>query len=168
MKKSFPLAALAIPCLVAFAGCRGFPDLRPDAGRTNAVSLSGAWEFRHPGEAWRAVEVPHDWAIEGPFDPNGDEDTGKLPWRGRGEYRRTFDIEGLDITETGEGVELEDGRIVTVLTAEQQSVLCKLVCHEIDDVKDVVDGRTANSPQDIAVAKAWKDNLERILRVLSI
>lgn len=84
------------------------------------------------------------------------------------EYRRTFDIEGLDITEDGGGVELEDGRILTVLTAEQQSVLCKLVCHEIDDVKDVVDGRTANSPQDIAVAKAWKDNLERILRVLSI
>ena len=95
MKKSFPLAALAIPCLVAFAGCRGFSDRRPDAGRTNAVSLSGAWEFRHPGEAWRAVEVPHDWAIEGPFDPNGDEDTGKLPWRGRGEYRRTFNAAAL-------------------------------------------------------------------------
>lgn len=84
------------------------------------------------------------------------------------EYRRTFDIEESDITETGGGVELEDGRILTVLTTEQQSVLCKLVCRETDEVGEVIGDPKANSPQDIAVAKAWKDNLGKILKVLSI
>ena len=84
------------------------------------------------------------------------------------EYRRTFDIEESDITETGGGVELEDGRILSVLTAEQQSVLCKLVCRETDEVGEVIGDPKANSPQDIAVAEAWKDNLGKILKVLSI
>ncbi|MBR1920644.1 MAG: DUF4982 domain-containing protein, partial [Kiritimatiellae bacterium] len=35
---------------------------------------------------------PHDWAIAGPFDPALDGNTGKLPWRGVGWYRRTLDL----------------------------------------------------------------------------
>ena len=59
-------------------------------------SLNGAWQFRKEGEAaWRTVEVPHDWAIEGPFKKDGDENTGKLPWVGVGHYRRTFAAEAL-------------------------------------------------------------------------
>jgi beta-galactosidase len=42
---------------------------------------------------WRAVRLPHDWAITGPFDPDGDGATGKLPWRGQGWYRRTFTLD---------------------------------------------------------------------------
>ncbi|MCQ2393204.1 MAG: DUF4982 domain-containing protein [Kiritimatiellae bacterium] len=41
---------------------------------------------------WDAVEVPHDWAIAGPFDPEGAGSTGKLPWKGVGWYRRSFDV----------------------------------------------------------------------------
>jgi len=45
--------------------------------------LSDGWRF-HPGDAagaeaagyddsdWRQVRVPHDWAIEGPFDAGAD------------------------------------------------------------------------------------------------
>ncbi len=46
------------------------------------------WEFSRDQKSWRAVEIPHDWAIEGPFEPEGDPDTGKLPWKGVGWYRK--------------------------------------------------------------------------------
>ena len=38
--------------------------------------------------AWQRVTLPHDWAIAGPFNPRGDGNTGKLPWRGVGWYRK--------------------------------------------------------------------------------
>ncbi|RMG70019.1 MAG: hypothetical protein D6722_09275 [Bacteroidetes bacterium] len=41
---------------------------------------------------WTPVHIPHDWAIAGPFDPEGDGSTGKLPWRGEGWCRRALDI----------------------------------------------------------------------------
>ena len=53
-------------------------------------SYNDGWEFSRDQVAWRAVEVPHDWAIEGPFDPEGDPNTGKLPWKGIGWYRKTI------------------------------------------------------------------------------
>jgi beta-galactosidase len=42
--------------------------------------------------AWSVVDLPHDWAIAGPFDPAGDPDTGKLPWKGEGWYRKRFTL----------------------------------------------------------------------------
>lgn len=39
---------------------------------------------------WRTVNVPHDWAIEGPFDAMLPANTGKLPWKGVGWYRKDF------------------------------------------------------------------------------
>ena len=50
------------------------------------------WEFSRDKREWRAVEIPHDWAIEGPFDPEGDTNTGKLPWKGVGYYRKFIDF----------------------------------------------------------------------------
>ena len=41
-------------------------------------------------EAWRRLSLPHDWAIEGPFDQKLPGDTGKLPWQGVGWYRKHF------------------------------------------------------------------------------
>ncbi len=46
--------------------------------------------------AWQHVTLPHDWAIAGPFDPNGPGDTGKLPWEGVGWYRKHFTIPASD------------------------------------------------------------------------
>ncbi|HWH71270.1 MAG TPA: glycoside hydrolase family 2 TIM barrel-domain containing protein [Candidatus Sulfotelmatobacter sp.] len=40
--------------------------------------------------SWQAVRLPHDWAISGPYEPQGDAHTGKLPWRGEGWYRKQF------------------------------------------------------------------------------
>ena len=56
-------------------------------------SLDGLWDFRREGGEWTQVRVPHDWAIAGPFDPKADAkaiDCARLPYLGKGEYRRTF------------------------------------------------------------------------------
>ena len=75
------------------------------ASSADASSLSGPWEFRKTldantnevEEAWREVGVPHDWAIAGPFAPGLKGGwTGALPWRGAGEYRRTFSLTAAD------------------------------------------------------------------------
>ena len=63
--------------------------------------LSGGWQFSRDGSSWREVSVPHDWAIEGPFDAaSKDGDTGKLPWRGVGTYRRQFVVSERDAAGT--------------------------------------------------------------------
>ena len=94
MKKLF----IALGLAAMLAGCD------EDAGR-NAVSLCGDWKFSKDAStkldasgvafddsSWQTVEVPHDWAISGPFDPEAYGGTGKLPWQGVGWYRRTFGL----------------------------------------------------------------------------
>ena len=39
------------------------------AASFESVSLNGTWGFSREGGAESPVEVPHDWAIAGPFDP---------------------------------------------------------------------------------------------------
>ena len=46
--------------------------------------------------AWRALELPHDFGIEGPFDQDLPGETGKLPWHGVGWYRKHFDLDESD------------------------------------------------------------------------
>ena len=41
---------------------------------------------------WVSVTIPHDWAIAGPFILDGDGNTGKLPWKGEGWYRKNMAI----------------------------------------------------------------------------
>lgn len=68
-----------------------------------AISLTSGWKF-YPGANenaasincdetdWQTVTIPHDWAIAGPFDPKGDSNTGKLPWKGEGWYRYAWSM----------------------------------------------------------------------------
>ena len=42
--------------------------------------------------AWRTLDIPHDWGIEGPFRDDLPGDTGKLPWKGIGWYRKHFTV----------------------------------------------------------------------------
>src|SRR5574344_1153906 len=84
--------------------------------------LSDGWRFSHYDKAecaqpsfndskWKVVSVPHDWAIDGPFDKTIDMQTvaitqngeksatektgrsGSLPWIGSGWYRTQFEIQ---------------------------------------------------------------------------
>lgn len=53
---------------------------------------------------WPIVRVPHDWAIEGHFEHEGDGGTGRLPWKGEGWYRQSFSLPAAD---TGNRVYLD-------------------------------------------------------------
>jgi beta-galactosidase len=45
---------------------------------------------------WRKLDVPHDWGIEGPFRYDLEGNTGKLPWKGIGWYRKYFTVSAAD------------------------------------------------------------------------
>ena len=42
--------------------------------------------------AWQTINIPHDWAISEPFIVDGDGNTGKLPWKDEGWYRKQLEI----------------------------------------------------------------------------
>lgn len=46
--------------------------------------------------AWQKLNLPHDWAIAGPFRSDLTGETGKLPWKGIGWYRRHFTVPASD------------------------------------------------------------------------
>ena len=58
----------------------------------------GAEAVNFDDRAWQAVRLPHDWAISGPYEPQGDPHTGKLPWRGEGWYRKSFALPAAGVT----------------------------------------------------------------------
>ena len=46
--------------------------------------------------AWRQLDLPHDWGIEGPFSQKLPGETGKLKWQGVGWYRKRFRLPKSD------------------------------------------------------------------------
>lgn len=78
------------------------------------ISFNSDWLF-YKGEAigaesvdfndsqWRKLDLPHDWAIEGPFSNEYNARTGGLPVHGTGWYRKHFNVE-----------KTMDGKIVSV------------------------------------------------------
>ena len=56
----------------------------------------GAQSPQFNDDGWRDVRLPHDWAIEGPFDPSLNPHTGALPVAGIGWYRKTFRLSPSD------------------------------------------------------------------------
>ncbi len=74
------------------------------------ISLNEGWLFSRDKVQWKKVNIPHDWAISGPFDKKWDLQTvaieqngektateksgrsGALPWIGKGHYKRTFTV----------------------------------------------------------------------------
>ena len=94
--RAFP-AICALPALLALFSFPLFTQAR------EVITLQSNWKFaRGPQEngwqvkfddsKWQKVSIPHDWAISGPFIPDGDGNTGKLPWKGEGWYRNSLDI----------------------------------------------------------------------------
>jgi beta-galactosidase len=64
-----------------------------------AGNLGGDVAYVQPGfddSSWRQLNLPHDWAIEGPWITNGDGATGKLPFFGVAWYRKSLDIPASD------------------------------------------------------------------------
>lgn len=69
---------------------------------------SNATLFNYDDSGWENVDLPHDWAIEGPFKPEYNPRTGGLPVHGMAFYRKEFSIpkqdEGKIVTLEFEGV----------------------------------------------------------------
>src|SRR5262245_6375059 len=91
--------------LLAFAACGVLCAAAPEIqiGRDRQIRFNEGWRF-WKGEAegaeipsfddasWRPLNLPHDWAIEGPFDPKYSPHDGGLPFYGTGWYRKHFTI----------------------------------------------------------------------------
>src|SRR5437667_3585315 len=85
--------------LLAFTGRAASPPKKLPSERR--VEFNGGWRF-FKGEIekaqdpefndslWRQVQLPHDWAIEGPFDSRLNPHTGALPAFGEAWYRKSF------------------------------------------------------------------------------
>lgn len=52
----------------------------------------GAEQPAYNDRDWRRLDLPHDWAIEGPFDPKYSPQNGALPFYGVGWYRKHFTL----------------------------------------------------------------------------
>ncbi len=64
-----------------------------------AGNLGADVAYTQPGfddKGWRSLMLPHDWGIEGPFDPQAPGGTGKLPFSGIGWYRKHFAVPAGD------------------------------------------------------------------------
>src|SRR5258707_15397478 len=55
----------------------------------------GAAKANYDDSDWRTVDLPHDWSVEGDFDPVNHVDSASLP-RGVAWYRRYFRLEESD------------------------------------------------------------------------
>jgi len=65
-----------------------------------AENFGGDVAFAQPGfddSAWRKLNLPHDFGIEGPFEQALPGETGKLPWFGVAWYRKHFDVPAGDV-----------------------------------------------------------------------
>ena len=81
----------------------------------NSAKAGKAWgaaapEYKDAG--WRKLDLPHDWAVEGPFDPKENISQGYRP-RGIGWYRRQFK---LDEADSGKHLEIQFDGVATHCT----------------------------------------------------
>src|SRR6056300_1180264 len=60
--------------------------------RFHKGDIPGAEKGSFDDSTWRSVCLPHDWAIEGPFDKKYNARCGGLPFHGTGWYRKTFSV----------------------------------------------------------------------------
>lgn len=81
-----------------------FTDSGAKAGHTWGAAARGFND-----QNWRLVNLPHDWAVEQPFDPKAEKQQGYRP-RGIGWYRRTFK---LDPSDRGRNIEIQFDGVAT-------------------------------------------------------
>src|SRR5512143_280931 len=62
------------------------------AWRFSKGDIPGAEQPRFDDSGWRLLDLPHDWAIEGPFDPKISPHQASLPSFGVAWYRKRFAV----------------------------------------------------------------------------
>jgi beta-galactosidase len=87
---AFSPAVFGAPSAVSFNGERRVSF--DDDWRFFKGTAEGAERPDFNDSQWRQVRLPHDWAIEGPFDPKLNPHTGALPVFGTGWYRKSFTL----------------------------------------------------------------------------
>jgi len=92
----FAAAACAAATAVPVTGARRLNF--DDGWRFFKGEAPGAEQPDFNDSGWRELRLPHDWAIEGPFDSTLNPHTGALPIFGTGWYRKSFTL-----PETGKG-----------------------------------------------------------------
>jgi beta-galactosidase len=96
----------AIAALIV-APCKSARAESPEQSVRSRESFNADWRFAkedHKGaaeptfddSAWRKINLPHDWGIEGPFQQDLPGETAKLPYSGVGWYRKTFELPASD------------------------------------------------------------------------
>lgn len=78
-------------------------------GNAKAGNAPGPAGREYDDSDWRKLDLPHDWAVEGPFDPNANLAQGYRP-RGASWYRRYLRV---DESERGRHFELQFDAIAT-------------------------------------------------------
>lgn len=112
-------AGVCLLCLLTWMGCSpaGESGKMVRSGQVDVVSLNEGWTFARYGlqadgtlreepegmyaagwddSSWRKLDVPHDFAIEGPFRMDLSGNTGRLPYQGIGWYRKSFVLDSTD------------------------------------------------------------------------
>jgi beta-galactosidase len=69
------------------------PPPRPDGNPGSDVAYT---QPAFDDAAWRKVNLPHDWGVDGPFKQEYPGETGKLPWWGVAWYRKHFTVPAGD------------------------------------------------------------------------
>jgi hypothetical protein len=83
------LLFIFLPFYPAFSQLSGKVTLFNDNWKFHKGDLSNAQEAAVKTDAWRTLELPHDWSIEGPFSEEWASATGFLPG-GIGWYSKSF------------------------------------------------------------------------------
>ncbi len=92
-----------------------FPEVKGHGatyGYAKAGNAVGAAATVFDDTAWRVLDLPHDWAVEGPFDKEANLSQGYRP-RGFGWYRKRFTLPESD---KGKHIELQFEGIATHAT----------------------------------------------------
>jgi beta-galactosidase len=89
--------------LLGLAGLAAAASTEIKIGADRRIRITDDWRFfkgEAPGAeqaafsdaAWRTLDLPHDWAIEGPFDRKFSPSNGGLPFFGVAWYRKHFTV----------------------------------------------------------------------------
>jgi len=89
MKRLVAVVLIAMSSMIAFAQYTPEENFDKNWLFYNQTA-EGAEKQSYDNANWRKLDLPHDWAIEGPFDRKNDCRTGGLPVTGTGWYRKHF------------------------------------------------------------------------------
>jgi beta-galactosidase len=92
-----------------------FPVITGHEASYSNAKAGKAWGAAAPeydDTGWRVLNLPHDWVVEGPFDPSANLSQGYRP-RGMAWYRRSF---ALPISDKGRAIEIQFDGVATHCT----------------------------------------------------